>query len=64
LVGVAVKVTRAPGQKGLAEAEIDTPAGKPVFSVIVVELDVTGLLIGHEILEFRSQVTRSLLLGT
>jgi hypothetical protein len=63
LVGVAVKVTRAPGQKGLAEADIETPAGKPVFSTIVIELDVTGLLIGHEILEFRSQVTTSLFIG-
>ena len=64
MVAVAVKVTRAPGQKGLAEADIETPAGKPVFSIMVIELDVTGLLIGHEILEFRSQVTTSLLLGT
>ena len=59
-----MKVTNAPGQKGFADAAIVTPAGKPVFSVMVIELEVTGLLIGHAILEFRSQVTTSLLIGT
>jgi len=64
LVGVAVKVTTEPGQKGFADAVIVTPAGKPEFSVIVIEFEVTGLLIGQEILELSSQVTTSLLLGT
>jgi hypothetical protein len=63
LVAVAVKLTRAPGQKGLAEADIETPAGKPVFSVIVIEFEVTGLLTGQAIFDVRSQVTTSLLAG-
>ena len=58
-----MKVIKAPGQNGFDEAAIETPAGKPVFSVMVIELEVTGLLIGQAILEFRSQVTTSLLPG-
>jgi hypothetical protein len=33
-VGVAEKVTDAPGQKGLDDAAMVTPAGNPVFSII------------------------------
>jgi hypothetical protein len=42
-VGVAVKVTDDPGQKGFDDAAIVIPAGKPVLTTIVIELDVAGL---------------------
>jgi hypothetical protein len=58
-IGVAVKVMDEPGQKGLDEAAIVIPAGKPVFSIIVIVFDVAGLPSGHAILEFNTQVTKS-----
>jgi len=39
------------------------PAGKPVLTTIVIELDVTGLLIGQAIFEFKTQVITSPLFG-
>ena len=42
-VGVAEKVTDAPGQKGLDDAAMVIPAGNPVLTIIVIELDVAGL---------------------
>ena len=41
-MGVAVNVTDAPGQKGFDDAAIVIPAGNPVFTTIVMELDVAG----------------------
>ena len=42
-MGVAVNVTDAPGQKGLDDAAMVIPAGDPVLTTIVMELDVAGL---------------------
>ena len=41
-MGVALNVTDAPGQKGLDDAAILIPAGNPVLTTIVMELDVAG----------------------
>jgi hypothetical protein len=63
LFGVAVNETELPGQNGLDEAVIVIPAGKPVFSTIVIVFDVAGLPSGHAILEFNTQVTKSPFIG-
>jgi len=63
LNGVAVKVTDDPGQKGLLDAEILTPAGKLLLVVIDSVLLVIGLVIGHAILEVNTQDTMSLFAG-
>ena len=43
LKGNAVKVTPFPTQKGFVDAEIVTPAGKFVFTVIIIVFDAAGL---------------------
>ena len=58
-VGVAVKVTDDPGQKGLEDAVILTPAGKLLLIVINSVLLVTGFVIGHATLEVNIQDTKS-----
>jgi hypothetical protein len=58
-VGVAVKVTDVPEQTGLAEAAIDTLAGRFGLTVIVTSLDVAGLPAGQVAFEVRIQVTLS-----
>ena len=62
-MGMAVKVTDDPGQKGLLDAEMLTPAGKLLIIVINSVLLVIGLLIGHAILEVNTQDTMSLFAG-
>ena len=58
-----MKVTDDPGQKGLLDDEMLTPAGKLLFIVINSVLLVIGLLIGHAILEVNTQDTMSLFAG-
>ena len=60
---MAVKVTDDPGQKGLDDAVMLTPAGKLLMIVINSVLLVIGLVIGHAILEFNTQDTMSPLVG-
>ena len=64
MVGVAVKVTEVPAQTGLAEAAIDTLTGSRGFTVMVTVFDVAGLPVGQVALEVKTQVTRSLFIGT
>ena len=59
LVGVAVKVTEAPEQIGLADGAILTLTGRFVLTIIVIVLDVAGLPVAHVALEVRMHVTRS-----
>ena len=61
--GVAVKLTDVPGQKGLLVAVMVTPAGKLVFSTIVIMMLDAGLLDVHSSDEVRIQETWSLLTG-
>ena len=63
LTGVAVKVTRAPGQAGLADAAIDTLTGDRGLTAIVILLDVAGDPVAQGAFEVRTQVIRSLLPG-
>ena len=58
-IGVAVNVTDDPGQKGFCVATMVTPAGSPVLTIIVIELDVAGLPVVHVRDEFIKQVTTS-----
>ena len=59
LLGVAVKVTDVPGQKGFGFAIIEIPAGSPVFPIIVIELEVAGFPVGQATEEVIIHVTRS-----
>ena len=63
LTGVAVKLTRAPGQAGLADAAIDTLTGNRGFTAIVIPLDVAGDPLAQRTFEVRTQVIRSLFTG-
>ena len=63
LVGVAVNVTEVPAQTGLAEAATDTLTGRLGFTVMVTVFEVAGLPVGQVVLEVRTQVIRSLLVG-
>ena len=63
MVGVAVNVTEVPAQTGLPDAEIETLTGSNGFTVIVIELLVAGLPVGHVAFEVRTQVTISPLTG-
>ena len=63
LLGVALKVTDDPGQNGFGVAVMDTPAGRFALTIIVIEFDVAGLLIGQAMFEFKTQVTTSPLMG-
>ena len=58
-VGVAVHVTDAPGQKGFGAAVMLTPAGNPVSTIIVMQLDVAGFPETQGREEFRIQQTIS-----
>jgi hypothetical protein len=58
-IGVAVNVTKDPGQKGFDDAAMVTPAGRFELTIIVIVFDVAGLPIGHAILEVNTQVTKS-----
>ena len=62
-VGVAVKVTDEPGQKGLDEAAIVTFAGKLLLTVINSVLLVIGLFTGQGIDDVNTQLTWSLVIG-
>ena len=62
-MGVALKVTDDPGQKGFGVAVIDIPAGRFALTIIVMEFDVAGLPIGQAMFEFKTHVTTSPLLG-
>ena len=59
-----MKVTEVPAQTGLAEAETDTLTGSNGFTVMVTVLEVAGLPVGQVALEVKTQVTRSLFIGT
>jgi hypothetical protein len=59
LVGAALQVTDPPGQNGLGVAVMVTPAGSPVLTIIVMELDVAGLPEVHGKDEFMMQLTTS-----
>ena len=64
LVGVAEKVTEVPAQTGLADAAIDKLTGSNGFTVMVTVFEVAGLPVGQVALEVKTQVTRSLFIGT
>jgi hypothetical protein len=57
LDGVAVKVTLFPGQKGLLDAAMLTPAGRLLFSTIVIVMLDAGLLDVHSSDEVRIHFT-------
>ena len=63
LFGVAVNETELPGQNGLDDAEMVTPAGRFELTIIVIVFDVAGLPSGHAILEFNTQVTKAPFIG-
>ena len=48
-----------PGQNGFCVATMVTPAGSPVLTIIVIELEVAGLPVVHVRDEFITQVTTS-----
>ena len=64
LVGVAVNVTEAPWQTGLAEAAMETETGKFVLTVMVTALEVAGLPVAQVAFEDSTQVMISLFAGT
>ena len=61
--GVAVNVTDDPGQKGLDDATMLTPAGKLVFSIIRIWMLDAGLFVVQISEEVRMQKTRSPFVG-
>jgi hypothetical protein len=58
-IGVAVKVTDDPGQKGLDDAAMVTPAGRFELTIIVIMFDVAGLPSGQAILDVNIHDTKS-----
>ena len=56
---MAVKVTGSPGQIVVEVAEIETPAGDTVLTVMVIEFEFAGLLVAQTLLEVIIQVTIS-----
>ena len=52
-----------PGQKGLVNVEMETPAGRLVLTVIVMVFDKAGLPVIQDADEFRMQDTWSPLAG-
>jgi hypothetical protein len=63
LIGVAVNVTGVDAQTELAEATIETLAGRIGFTVMVTVLDVAGIPEAQVALDVRITVTWSLLTG-
>ena len=63
MVGVAVKVTALPEQKGFVEAEIEILTGRFGLTVIVTALLVTGFPEGQTAFEVSIQLTTSLFMG-
>ena len=61
--GVAMKVTADPGQKGLADAVIEIPAGRLAFTARVTAPELAGFPNGHNTIEVRVQVIASPLSG-
>ena len=57
MVGVAVNVTGVAAQTGLAEATIETLAGRIGYTVIVTVFDVAGLPVAQVALEVSTTVT-------
>ena len=57
LVGVAVNVTGVVAQTGLAEATIETLAGKLEFTVMVTVFEVAGLPVAQVALDVNTTVT-------
>jgi hypothetical protein len=57
--GVAVNITKEPGQKGFGLATMDTPAGNDRLAIIVMVLDVSGFPVGQGSEDVRMQNTRS-----
>ena len=58
-IGVAVKVTDDPGQKGFDDAIMVTPARRFELTIIVIVFEVAGLPSGQAMLEVRKHDTRS-----
>ena len=58
-ITVAVKVTCPPWHTGLAEADMVTLTGVPVFFFIVMAFDVTGFRIAQDRLEVILHVIKS-----
>ena len=56
-------VTDVPGQKGLVNVEMETPAGRLVLTVIVMMFDKAGLPVIQDADELRMQDTWSPLAG-
>ena len=63
MVGVAVKVTDDPGQKGFDDGVMVILAGKLLLTVINSVLLVIGLFIGQGIDDVNLQLTRSPFVG-
>ena len=64
LTGVAVKVTKVPAQMELADSEMDMPADKGGFTIMVTALEVTGDPDKQGVaFEVSTQVMTSLLAG-
>ena len=61
--GVARKVILFPGQNGLVDAVIETPAGRLGSSTIVIAFDVAGFPIGQAIFDIITQEITSPLFG-
>ena len=61
--GVAVKVTEAPAQTGLADAAIATLTGRIGLTVMFTALDVAGFPVVQSALEVRAQVSTLLFAG-
>ena len=58
-----MKVTADPGQNGFEDAEMLIPAGRLVFTTIVIEFDWAGFPEMHVSDDNREQVITSLLAG-
>jgi hypothetical protein len=64
LVGVAVRVTVDPWQKGFDEALIETLTARIGFTTIVIVLEVSGLFMIQPVIEeVKIHLTRSLFKG-
>jgi hypothetical protein len=54
-----VNITAVPGQNGFGFATMETPAGSPVFPIIVIVFEFAGFPVGHAIDDVITQVTKS-----